>query len=240
MGDKITLKVDNRELHGKKVAQLRRQGLVPGIVYGHKMDPISVQAAQQVIEKIYKAAGKHAPVYLAVDGKNRLAMIKDVAVDPVKNRIRHISFHAVNVKEKVEAEVPVKLIGEGESPAEKAGLIVLQNIESLKVHALPTELPDALEVSIVNLAEPHDQLTVADIQLPEGVELDDPENTTDLVIASVYEPSALQAANDAAGGDAEPGDEAAIEAEQGEDTDQGGGEQAGNPGGKKAAEDKPS
>lgn len=224
MGEKITLQLDERTVHGKKVVVLRRAGLVPGVMYGQGFEPIQVQATQQMIDKIYRTAGKHHPVYVTVAGKKRIAMIKDIDTDPVKNVICHVSFHAVKQNEKIEAEIPVHLIGEGESAAEKAGLIVLQMIDKLEVKAFPMDLPDALEVSILELAEAGDRVTVADIKLPENVELvddianqteDDEESRsiTDLVIASVYEPSALQAANEAAGGDAE--EVAEVEAENG-------------------------
>lgn len=228
MGDKIELKLDERELHGKKVAKLRRDGLVPGVVYGPGIDPISVQVDNNVLVKVYSAAGKHAPVHLTIGAKKKIAMIKEVEIDPVKHRVQHISFHAVNQKEPVEAEIPVRLKGEGESEAEKAGLLILQNIEHLQVKALPMDLPDVLEVDITGMKVAGDRVTVGDIVLPANVELvdhaanqhtDDDEEShsvTELLIASVWEPSALQAANDATGGDAEPGDEAEVEAESGE------------------------
>lgn len=233
MGDKITLKLDERTAHGKKVAKLRKEGMVPGVVYGAGFDPISVQAGDVVTAKVYHTAGKHAPVHLSIGNKRKIAMIKDVDIDPVKHTLRHVSFHAVKQNEKIEAEIPVKLIGEGESDAEKAGLVILQNIEHLEVKAFPMDLPEALEVDIAHLSEAGQRVTVGDITLPENVELvDDLANQTadeeeeerqsvvDLVIASVYEPSALAAANDAAGGDAEAGDESEVEAEQGEGGEQ--------------------
>lgn len=222
MGEKLTLTVEERVLHGKKVAQLRKDNLVPGVIYGQGFEPISVQAVQQVINKIYRAAGKHHAIYLTVAGKRKIAMIKDIDIDPLKNTINHISFHAVKQNEKIEADIPVRLVGEGESPAEKAGLIVLQTIEKLEVRALPMELPDALEVSIMELSQQGDRITVGDIKLPENVELvdnksgredDEDHDMRELVVASVYEPSALAAQNDAAGGDAE--DESEVTSEQG-------------------------
>ena len=227
MGDKITLKIEAREVHGKKLGQIRKEGLVPGVVYGAGIDAISVQAIESDVLKVVKKAGQHTPVQL-VGKKRRIAMIKNVDRDPVKNTIRHISFHAVRADEPVEAEVPIRLVGEGESVAERNGLVILQAIEKLEVKALPLELPEALEVSIVDLAEAGDRIVVGDINIPEGVEIvdnddgraDDDEDEerqsiTDLVVASVYEPSALQAANDAAGGDAETADADDVEAEQG-------------------------
>ncbi|MDN5275597.1 MAG: ribosomal protein [Candidatus Saccharibacteria bacterium] len=242
MGDKITLKLTVRELHGKKVRQLRHEGIVPAIVYGSETEPISVQASYSEVERVWRHAGKHTPVQLTIDTKKHIAMIKDVDYEPSKHRIRHISFHAVKANEPVVAVVPIRLVGEGESEAERAGLVVLQSLESIEVRALPMELPEALEVSILGLKVAGDHITLGDITIPENVELvehksghsdqddEDAPQLTDLTVATVYEPSALQAANEAAGGDAE--DESEVEAEHGEDTDQGAQSSEDQPGGK--------
>lgn len=227
MGDKITLELALRELHGRKTRALRQEGFVPAIVYGPGIEPISTQAAYNDMERVWRHAGKHTPVHLTIDGKSRIAMIKDVDMNAVKGRLLHVSFHAVKANEPVVAEVPIRLIGEGESEAERAGLVVLQSLEKIEVRALPMDLPEALEVSVLSLKEPGDHLTVADITLPKNVELvehktgheeddEDAPQLTDLTVASVYEPSALQAANEAAGGDAE--DESEVEAENGAET----------------------
>lgn len=225
MGDKVSLKLDERIVHGKKVANLRKEGLVPAVVYGAGIDPISVQVEDGVFTKVYRQAGTHAPVHLTIGSKKKIAMIKDIDRDPIKGSVRHVSFHAVNAKEPVVAEVPVRLVGEGESEAEKAGLVVLQALDKIEVKALPMDLPEALEVSILGLKEAGDKVTLGDATLPEGVEFvehdsghgdeDESEKThiTDLMVASVWEPAALQAANEAAAGDAE--DEAAVESENG-------------------------
>lgn len=224
MGDKVSLKLDERTVHGKKVANLRKEGLVPAVVYGAGIDPISVQVEDGVFVKAYRQAGTHAPIHLTIGSKKKIAMIKDVDRDPVKGSVRHVSFHAVNAKDPVIAEIPVRLIGEGESEAEKAGLIVLQALEKIEVKALPMDLPEAIEVSIAGLKEAGDKVTLADATLSEGVEFvehdsghadDDEEKTsvTDLMVASAYEPAALQAANEAAAGDAE--DETSVESDNG-------------------------
>ena len=102
-------------------------------------------------------------------------------------------------------------------PAEKAGLVVLTTIDTVEVEALPRDLPDTIEVSAEQLAEVGDRLTIADLKGPYGVViLSDPEQ----VIATVYEPGALQAANEATGGDAEPKDVEDVASEHGEDTPQ--------------------
>lgn len=231
MGDKITLQVDEREVQGKKVKKIRASGLVPGVVYGPGMDPMSVQMPEGDLLKVVKAAGKHTPVHLT-GSKRRIAMIKDVDIDPVRNAIQHVSFHAVRADQPVITEVPVLLTGMGESEAEKNGLIVLQTIDRVEVKALPMELPEAIEISVLSLKEEGEKLTLAAATLSEGVELvdhddgqrrDDDEEAErqtilDTVVASVWEPAALQAANEAAAGDAE--DESEVESEHGEAGDQ--------------------
>ena len=228
MGDKITLKIDAREVQGKKVATLRAQGLTPGVVYGQGVEAMAIQAESGEVRKVVTAAGKHTPVMLT-GAKKRIAMIKDVDYDPTRHGyIRHISFHAVNANEPVIAEVPIHLIGEGESAAERAGLIVLQALDKIQVKALPMDLPEAIEISILGLTEVGDRVTLADAKLEQGVEFvehhdgrsdeemnegEERPSVTDLVVANVYEPGALQAANEAAAGDAT--DESAVEAVNG-------------------------
>ncbi len=196
----ISLKLVTRTVNGKKVAKLRQDGQVPSIVYGGHEEPIMAQSAVVETTKAAHAAGKHTPVHLTIDGKKQLAIIKDIDFDPVKHSVRHIAFHAIKQNEVITTEVPIILVGQGESAAERAGLIVLQAIEHLEVKAKPASLPESLELSIINLATTDDKITVGDIVLPEGVEFADAEQDLELVIANVYEPSALQAANEDAGG----------------------------------------
>jgi len=209
----ISLKLEMRETKGKKVAELRRQDIVPSVVYGGQATPIDTQSGLVETTKVVRAAGKHSPVDITIDGKKKLAIIKSIDMDPVKHIIRHVAFHTIKQNEKIVTEVPLHLIGMGESLAERAGLVILQAIEHIEVRALPADLPDAIEMSVVDLETDDDKLTVADIKLPEGVEFADHEQDLDLVIANVYEPGALQASNESAGGEAE--DETEVEAENG-------------------------
>lgn len=198
----ISLTLAKRERYGKKVSALRKEGLVPSVVYGGHDDPIATQSPDVETTKVVHAAGKHSPVQLVVDGKKKLAIIKTIEIDPVKHRILHVAFQAIKQNEVITTEVPITLIGVGESTAEKAGLIVLQAIERIEIKAKPAHLPEALEVSTAHLATDEDKITLADITLPEGVEYADVDQDLDLVVANVYEPAALEAANEAAAGDA--------------------------------------
>ena len=197
----LSLELQKREAEGKKVARLREENVVPSVVYGGQSEPILTQSPIVETTKLVKAAGKHTPVKLLLGGKKKLAIIKDIDVDPVRHKLRHVSFHAIKQSDVITASVPIELIGTGESLAEKAGLVVLQAIDKIEVKAKPSDLPESLEVSIMGLTTEDDKLTIADIKLPSGVEFADVDQDMELAIASVYEPGALQAANDAAGGD---------------------------------------
>lgn len=235
MGEKVELSVVARDVKGKKVAYLRHDGYVPAVVYGHDFPAQSVMAEAVPMTKAVHRAGKHHPVELTIGTQKRLAMIKSMDFDPVKGTVRHVAFHVVKQNEEVTTEVPVVVSGIGETPAEKAGLVVLTGTDTVEVKALPNSLPDKLEVPGEKLVEVSDHLTVSDITAPKGVTItSDPE----LVVATVYEPGALQAANEAAGGEAQPGDEAGIEADEGSDTPQETQAEEDRPGGKKQFEAK--
>lgn len=212
----ISLKLELRTAVGKQVSKLRKTGMVPSVVYGGSAEPVSTQSPIVETTKVAHTAGKHSPVDLVVDGKKTLAIIKSIDMDPVKHVLRHVAFHTIKSDVKIVTEVPIILTGIGESIAERAGLIVLQAIERIEIRAIPANLPESIEMSIVELATDEDKLTVADIVLPTDVEFADHEQDMELVIANVYEPSALQASNDAAGGDAEPEEAEDVESENGE------------------------
>jgi large subunit ribosomal protein L25 len=209
----ITLKLDERTLEGKKLAKLRESGYIPSVVYGGNDLPIMAQSKQVETTKIVHTAGKHTPISLTIDGKKRLAIIKSIDMDPVKHVLRHVAFHTIKQSDIITTEVPIILVGIGESAAERAGLVILQAIEHIEIKAKPADLPESLELSIIELTTTEDKISVSDIKLPSGVEFADVDQDTELVIANVYEPSALQAANEAAGGDAEEETEVPVEGE---------------------------
>lgn len=211
--DAITVEVEPRKVTGKAVKHLRKEGFVPAVIHDHGKDSIVVQVEYQAACKAYKDAGKHHPVRVSAGGHKYTALIRSVTFDPKYNSMTHLVFNAVKANEKVEATVPIRARydeGNEASPAERASLIVLTNLESVAVKALPRDLPDVLEFDGEGLVEVGDHATVADLIVPEGVEIETP---TDHAIATVYEPSALQAANEDAGGEAEPEEQAEVPAD---------------------------
>jgi len=211
--NEILLKLDARTAEGKQVIKLRESGFVPSVVYGGQGKPLSMQSPLSETAKVVHAAGKHTPLSIVINGEKKLAIIKNIDINPVGQKLRHIAFHTINQNDIITTEVPIVLIGHSESPAERAGLVILQAIEKVEIKAKPADLPESLELSIAGLEAADDRLTIGDIKLPKGVEFADVDQDMELVIANVYEPSALQAANEAAGGEAEAEDAAVVEAE---------------------------
>lgn len=165
--DAITLTLEKREVVGKQVRALRREGRVPAVIHNHGQESIIVDAPFMEMSKVYQAAGKHHPVDLTVGGDKYLAIIRDVDLDPRKNTLRHVVFNAVRQNEKVQTEVPIHF--EGDSAAEKAGLMLLPQLEVVEVEATPRHLPDEIIVAVDSLAELGDKIHVADLDVPEGV-----------------------------------------------------------------------
>jgi large subunit ribosomal protein L25 len=226
--DKIVLDLEPREVTGKAVRRLRQEGFVPAVIHDHGKDSVVVMAPYADLAKAYQRAGKHHPISLKAGSKNYTALIKTAEFDPKKHLLRHVVFGAVKANEKVTAEIPVHIVfdeGNDASPAERNSLVVLSQLDTVEVEALPKDLPEALEVSGETLVEVGDQLTVADLKTPANVVIKTEEHQS---LATVFEPSALQAANNDAGG---TDDEEATETENPEgetvaDTVEGGEENA--------------
>lgn len=219
MANTISVSLQKREVVGKQVRQLRREGIVPAVIHDHGKPSIIVSGVYADLTRTYRQAGKHHPVQIEADGKKYTALIKKVDLDPRKNTMTHVVFNAVKANQKVEAEIPVRIKfdeGNDSSPAERAGLIVLHNLDTVEVLAIPTKLPDVIEFDGEKLTAVGDVATVADLIVPEGVEI---KTDASHQVASVFEPSAIAAANDAAGGDAEADDQPSADSEKDEAAD---------------------
>lgn len=232
--DVISLQVDSRETTGKAVKHLRKAGTVPAVIHDHGKPSINIQGDFVAMNKVWKQAGKHHPVSLKADGKAYTALIKSATFDPKKHLLTHIVFNAVSATEKVEAEIPVRARydeGNESSPAERSGLLVLSQLDAVMVSAIASNLPDFLEYDAEKLVEVGDHVTVGDLIVPQGVEV---KVEAEHALATVFEPSALAAANEAAGGDA-PEDAPTPESDQGEPADTTGNAAEDKPGGQKEA-----
>lgn len=208
----ITLELEKREVLGKQVRGLRRDGVVPAVIHDHGKPSIHVMAAYVPMAKAYETAGKHHPISLTVGKTQYMALIKDVDFEPRKHLVRHVVFNAIKADEKQQTEVPVHFV-EGDIPAEKAGLMVIRSLDAVEIEALPKDLIDELRVDVSGLLEIGDKVTVADIKAPSGVtiltELEHP-------IATVEETKA-QISEEAEEAEAAEGDASDVPADNGGD-----------------------
>lgn len=162
--DKKELKAEERKVTGRKVKNLRKEGLLPGNVFGKKVKSEAIQVVLKDFEKVFKEVGETGLVMLKVGKNEKPVLIHNLQLNPVTDKPLHVDFLQVDLKEKVEAEVPVELIGE--SPAEKQGIgTVVQYVNEVKVEALPTDLPDSFEVDTSILTEVDQAIHIKDLKV---------------------------------------------------------------------------
>jgi len=162
------LTADARTMLGKKVKQLRRQGLIPANIYGKNLQSKAIQVQTADFQTVYKEAGETGVIDLKVDGQVHPVLVKNLQMNFKAKAPLHVDFYQVNLKEKVKAMVPLTLVGEAKAVADKIGML-MQVLNEVEVEALPDKIPDKLEVDVTNLAELGQNLTVADLKLPDDV-----------------------------------------------------------------------
>lgn len=190
------LVLEKRTEQGRKAKALRAAGLIPSVIYG-TTEPILASSAYNATEKVLLEAGYHSPIELLIEGKPQLAIAKTISVDPVSRRIVNVEFQAVSADEIVEATAPIKVVNYEQSEASKLHYVLLQVLEEVDVKAKPSDLPEELVVDGSKLAGLDAKLTIADLQMPNGVELVDKELSGTTVVANVYDPAAEAAAREA-------------------------------------------
>ena len=163
MAEAQKLNVRPRKVLGKKVNTLRRQGLLPGVVYGGRADSMPVETDQHTFELSYRRWGNTTLLSLTgLDGGEVPALIYDVSRDPVSGRMLHVDFARVSLTEKTNADVPLHFVNE--SPAVKTlGAVLLHARSEVTVEAFPQDIPHAIEVDLSGLLEIDDAIFVRDL-----------------------------------------------------------------------------
>lgn len=185
MTDKITLQAEKRAEAGSKSSRsLRGTGYLPAVIYGKEFEPVSLKVDYKTFQEIYKKAGSSTMIDLQVGEETLPVMIQEVSEAPVTGDYLHADFYKVRLDQKITAQIPLEFVGE--SPAIKdLGAILNRTISEVEVFALPQDLPPQIEVDISSLEAFGDSLTVKDIKVADGVELQAEE---DSIIATVVEP----------------------------------------------------
>jgi large subunit ribosomal protein L25 len=174
----VTLEVSRREQTGKEVAKkLRRDGKVPAVVYGGHKEPVAITVDRKAVSELVQKSehGIRSVFLLKMAGtdQQRHAMIKEITIDPISRRMKHIDFVRVVMDEKIKVTVPVHL--NGTAAGVKEGGLLDWQVREVHIECLPTAIPDSIEVDVAPLGN-HEYYRVKDLQLPEGARvLDDPE-----------------------------------------------------------------
>jgi large subunit ribosomal protein L25 len=165
----LELSLDARDASGKQNKRLRRQGVVPGVVFGKGNESVPVQVDGKAFETLYRAAGRTALVKINVPGAagTKSAMIKGVQRNPLNGQALHVDFFLVDLKHEIQSEVPLTFVGE--PPAvEQTGGTLMTPIDHLKIRALPADIPHEIQVDLTPLTDLEAAIHVRDVVLPDG------------------------------------------------------------------------
>jgi large subunit ribosomal protein L25 len=223
MADTTVLEITPRTELRKQNRGLRAAGGVPGVVYGHRVDPVSVTLPRREFERAFHKVGRTQLLDLKIDGEggSRKVLVREVQYDPRGGGVLHVDFYQVNLKEKITADVPVVLVGEAPAVQRRDGELQ-QNVNSLRVSCLPADIPEHVEVDVSGLEAVDDGIRVGQLFVPAEVEiLNDPEELVVkiAVIREIEEEEPIEVEGEegeAAEGEAAEGAEGAAEGEGGD------------------------
>jgi large subunit ribosomal protein L25 len=188
---KNILKAQKRTITGRKVKKLRKEGILPSSVYGKGVSSLSIQVNSKDFLKLKKEVGESGLIYLDLDSnEEKPVLIANFQVHPVSELPVHVDFLQVNLKEAVKTEIPIELIGEPIAVSEGKGILI-QPGSTVEVEALPTDLPEKIEIDVANLAEVDDAIFVKDIKVDSSIKiLSDPEELIAKISAMAKEETA--------------------------------------------------
>jgi large subunit ribosomal protein L25 len=189
-GERVKLEVQKRETRGSAAARrLRRDGLIPGVLYGRGNSPHPFCVPERDLRKALTGpAGLHAILDVVLDGQKttHASILKDYQADVITGRLAHIDLQEVRLDQPIHAQVVIELVGEAQGSIE--GGVLSQVTREINIEALPLEVPERIEVDVTSM-EMGDTLRLIDVAVPDGVTfLDDPEET---VIATVTVPTQI-------------------------------------------------
>ena len=167
---KILLNAEPRVVVGKQVKQLRREGKLPGVIYGYKIEPKAITLDLRDATKILSSVTSSSLVNIVLEGKEYPTLVREKQIDFILGTLKHIDFQAVSLSEKIRAAVTITF--EGEAPAVKEFQAVLTTgLSQIEVEAFPQDLPEGFTVNISGLENLGDAIYVKDIEMPENVDL---------------------------------------------------------------------
>lgn len=217
----ISLQANLRDTGKKTNKDLRENGFVPGVVYGQGKEAMPVAVPVKDLESAYMTAGFNRLVGLEVDGGKPVnTLFVDTQQDPISGDFLHFDLYKVRMDEKIEAEVPIHFENDAPATYNLDGVLV-KNLETIEVRALPDKLPESFTVDLTNLEEINAAVHVSDLDIPEGVELLTDEEELLVKIDPPRSEEELEELDEAIDEDAESAVESEHGTEEGEETEEG-------------------
>ena len=166
----VKIQLEIRDVIGKKVKQLRKEGIIPVHLYGPNIESRALQCEQKEIVRALASSGGTTPITVSVagEGEEQLTFAREVQWHPVRDDILHVDFFAVAANQKVTAQVPLVLTGESAGARQAGGTVALQ-MREIMVEALPLDIPSEIEVDINGMIEASSVLRAGDIQVPNNI-----------------------------------------------------------------------
>ena len=189
--EKVVINAEKRDVVGKKVGSLRRQGLIPGVMYGHNEPPFPITMNAREIERVINNLTSSSIVTVKVNGESHQALIREKQKDYIRNQIIHIDFQILSLKEKIRSKIEVKLVGVAPAVKNFNG-IVLQEREFIDVEALPADLPERITVDISGLENIGDLIRVGDLDISDAVTVFDDVNDVIVSISGAMAEEAVE------------------------------------------------
>ena len=182
MANKPKLEAKVRDLLGRKTKSLRKQGILPANIYGNKVKSTAIQLDLQEFQKVFSESGETTLIDLVVGSKTNPVLISNVQLDPITSKPIHADFRQVDLTQKVTTNVPLVIIGE--SPAVKdLGGVLETPLSEVELEALPTDLPEKIEIDISSLGTIGDTLSVKNIKVSSKLTIKSDPNTPVVVIS---------------------------------------------------------
>jgi large subunit ribosomal protein L25 len=179
MTDQIVIQAQKRTVKGKKVGALRREGILPGIIYGKigkkTMDPIMVQMDLHEASLIIRTLTGSSLVQIEVDDKQYPVVLREIQKDIIYGTLRHVDFMALDLTEKLQTAVPIELIGDAPA-ADNLAFVVVTGISELEIECLPQDMPERIEVDASTLVDTDSVILVKDLDLPDNIDVLTPED----------------------------------------------------------------
>ena len=222
--EKYILNAEKREVLGKKVKGLRREGKLPAVIYGQEIKPISITLETKQVHKVLKVVGANTLISIKIGKEEFLTLVREIQREVIVRDLLHMDFQAVSLEETITTSLPVVMVGVAPVVEDFEALLIV-SMDELQIEAKAKDLPDTISVDVSNMMEIGDNILVKDLVISGDVTiLDDPDGIVIVATSPVLMDEIVDEVEEGAELFEELTDAELLEGEEGEE-----GEEAGEP-----------